>query len=148
MLLCICPNICIASRTNPNVNSRLWVITLAALIGKNVPLWWERLYWLTDLWESLIKGVTRHMLGSPGSSGEESACQCRRAKTLGFDPWVEKIPWMRKWQLTPIFLSGQSHGQRSLGGCNPQNCKELNTTECAQRVLRNLHTFLWNLQWT
>ena len=31
-------------------------------------------------------------------------------------PWVRKIPWRRKWQLTPAFLPGKSHGQRSLGG--------------------------------
>ena len=35
-----------------------------------------------------------------------------------FDPWVEKIPWRRKWQPTPVFLSGESHGQRSLAGYN------------------------------
>ena len=33
-----------------------------------------------------------------------------------FDPWVGKIPWRRKWQPTPVFLSGKSHGQRSLAG--------------------------------
>ena len=32
----------------------------------------------------------------------------------GFDPWVRKIPWRRKWQLTAVFLPGKSHGQRSL----------------------------------
>ena len=31
-----------------------------------------------------------------------------------FDPWVGKIPWRKKWQSTPVFLSGESHGQRSL----------------------------------
>jgi len=31
-----------------------------------------------------------------------------------FNPWVSKIPWRRKWQPTPIFLLGKSHGQRSL----------------------------------
>ena len=44
-------------------------------------------------------------------SGKESACQCRRC---GFDPWVGKIPWRMKWQPTPVFLPGESHGQRSL----------------------------------
>ena len=44
-------------------------------------------------------------------SGKESTCQCRRC---GFDPWVGKIPWRRKWQPTPVFLPGKSHGQRSL----------------------------------
>jgi len=32
------------------------------------------------------------------------------------DPWVRKIPWRRKWQPTPVFLSGKSHGQRNLAG--------------------------------
>ena len=34
----------------------------------------------------------------------------------GFDSWVGKIPWGRKWQLTPVFLPGESQGQRSLAG--------------------------------
>jgi len=46
-------------------------------------------------------------------SGEESACQCRRC---GFDPWVRKIPWRRKWQPILVFLLEKSHGQRSLVG--------------------------------
>jgi len=36
---------------------------------------------------------------------KESACQCKRH---GFDSWVRKIPWRRKWHPTPIFLPGQS----------------------------------------
>ena len=37
-------------------------------------------------------------------SGKESACQCRRRRTCEIDPWVEKIPWRKKWQPTPVFL--------------------------------------------
>ena len=40
-------------------------------------------------------------------SSQESICQCR---WHGFDPWVRKIPWKRKWQPTPVFLPGQFHG--------------------------------------
>ena len=54
-----------------------------------------------------------------GASGKEPACQCRRHERCGFDPWVRKIPWNRKWQPTPVFLPGGSHGQRSLAGYNP-----------------------------
>ena len=44
---------------------------------------------------------------------KESTCQCRRH---GFDPWVRKSPWRRKWAHTLVFLPGKwSHGQRSLG---------------------------------
>ena len=47
----------------------------------------------------------------------------------GFNPWVRNIPWRRKWQLTPGFLPGESHGQRSLVGYSPQDRKESDTTE-------------------
>ena len=36
--------------------------------------------------------------------GKESACYGRRGKRCGFDPWVRKSPWRRKWQPTPVFL--------------------------------------------
>ena len=49
-------------------------------------------------------------------SGKESACQCKEHRRHGFNPWVGKIPWRRKWQPTPVFLPGKSHGQRSLAG--------------------------------
>jgi len=47
-------------------------------------------------------------------SGKESACQCRRHRRQGYDPWVEKILWRRKWQTIPVFLPGEAHRQRSL----------------------------------
>ena len=47
----------------------------------------------------------------------------------GFDPWVGKITWRRPWQPTPVFLPGESHGQRSLAGYSPRGCKESDTTE-------------------
>ena len=59
-------------------------------------------------------------MGFPGGvSGKEPACQSRRCKRAGFDPWVRKIPWRRAWQLTPVFLPGESHGQRRLSGYRP-----------------------------
>ena len=42
----------------------------------------------------------------------------------GFDPWVGQIPWRRAWQVTPVFLPGESHGQRNLAGCSPRGRKE------------------------
>ena len=41
---------------------------------------------------------------------------CRRHQRCRFDPRVGKIPWNRKWQPTPAFLPGKSHGQRTLVG--------------------------------
>ena len=59
-------------------------------------------------------------------SDKESACQCRRR---GFDPWLGKILWSRKWEPTPVFLPGESHGQKSLVGYSPRGSKELDTAE-------------------
>ena len=47
--------------------------------------------------------------------GKRSACQCRRP---WFDVWIGQIPWRRKWELTPLFLFGKSHRQRSVVGYN------------------------------
>ena len=63
-------------------------------------------------------------------SSIEAICQFRRD---GFNPWVGKIPWRRKWQPTPIFLPGKSHGQRSLVGYSPGVAKgqtRLSTHAC------------------
>ena len=52
----------------------------------------------------------------------------------GFDPWVGKICWRRLWQPTPIFLPGESHGQRSLAGYSPQGHKESDMTEVTEHA--------------
>ena len=85
-------------------------------------------------------------LKSTGASsvGKESACQYRRHKRCGFDPWVGKIPWKRKWQPTPIFLPGKSHGQRSLVCYSPWCCKLSNSTTASNRYETLLHN-AWNL---
>ena len=63
----------------------------------------------------------------PGGSDGKSVClQCRRS---GFDSWVGKIPWRRKWQPTPVFLPGKFHGQRSLVGYSQWGHKESDRTE-------------------
>ena len=41
------------------------------------------------------------------------------SKRHKFDTGIRKIPWRRAWQPTPVFLPGESHGQRSLVGCSP-----------------------------
>ena len=49
------------------------------------------------------------------------------------ETWVQflvgKIPWRKEWQPTPVFLPGDTHGQRSLVGYSPRSCKELTVTE-------------------
>ena len=58
-------------------------------------------------------------MGFPGGAGgEESTCPWQEAQKMRLgrkpDPWFGKIAWSRKWQPTPVFLPGESHGQRSL----------------------------------
>ena len=54
---------------------------------------------------------------------------CLQSRRPRFNPWVKNIPWSRKWQPTPVCLSGESHGQRSLVVYSAWGCKELDTTE-------------------
>ena len=61
-----------------------------------------------------------------GSDGNGNRLQFERP---GFDPWVGKIPWRRKWQPTPVILPGKFHGWRNLIGYSPWGCKESDTTE-------------------
>ena len=63
-----------------------------------------------------------------GTRGKEPACQCRRLKRLRFDPWVMMIPWRRALQPTPVFLRGESYGQRSLVGYSSWDREESDTT--------------------
>ena len=56
--------------------------------------------------------------------------------------WVGKIPWKRSWQPTPVFLPGESHGQRRLVGYSRQGRKESDTTEETQHASVRAHILL------
>ena len=100
------------------------VIWLA--LGQVAEKWRARIH-TSSLWVAM---PTHKCLHLPEGSGEGRmrARACEVALVVnnppanagdmrpGFDPWVGKIPWRRKWQPTPLFLSGESHGQRSLVG--------------------------------
>ena len=76
---------------------------------------------------------------SGGASGKESACQSRRPRRCGFDPWVEKIASSRKWQPAPVFLPGKFHGQSSLEGYTVLRvAKEL---DVIKQLSTHIHTF-------
>ena len=47
----------------------------------------------------------------------------------GFDLWVVKVSWRREWLPIPVFLPGESHGQRSMVGYSPWGLKKSDTTE-------------------
>ena len=90
--------------------------------------------WVKDLHRRLSKDI--QMAGLPWWPGsKQSTCQRRRP---GFDPWVRKILWRRKWQPTSVFLPQKSHGQRSLSSYSPWGRKQLDTPE---RLTLHTHRF-------
>ena len=68
-------------------------------------------------------------MGSPDFPGSSDSKASATMWENRFDPWVGKIPWRRKWQPTPVFLPGKSHGWRILVGYSPWGRKESDTTE-------------------
>ena len=77
-----------------------------------------------ETWRAFIHGVPKNWtrlnnwteLNQEQGLGKDPVCQCRKHKRCRFDPCVRKIPWRRTQQPTPVFLPGESHGQRSLVG--------------------------------
>ena len=69
--------------------------------------------------------------------------QCRRC---GLDPLGREDPWRRAWQPSPVFLTGESHGQRSLVGYSPWVRKESDTTGrlCSAKLYQGI---LGSLSW-
>ena len=91
------------------------------------------------VWEGMDRefGISR-CKGAP----EAQSVVCLQCGRPGFDLWVGKIPWKRKWQPTPVFLPGESHGWRSLAGYSPGGCTESDTSE---RL--HFHFLLLYIEW-
>ena len=84
---------------------------------------------------SSIFSFLRTLHGLPRQlSGQRIRLQCRRRRRRGFDSLIRKIPWRKAWQPTPVFLLGESHGQRSLVGQGPQIPKGSNMTEVTEHT--------------
>ena len=99
----------------------------------------------TERLSSRLWFSVRSQRGLPGGSdGKEPTCQCRNH---GFDPWVGKIPWTSKWQPTPGFLPGKSHGQSSLVGCSPWGHKRVrhdSETKTTTKAPTKTNSQLWH----
>ena len=79
-------------------------------------------YWVfcVGSWASQLALVIKNM-----------PANARTSKRHGFNPQVGKIPWRRAQQPTPVFLPGESHGQRGLAGYSPQGHTESDITEAS-----------------
>ena len=62
----------------------------------------------------------------PGSSDDQVSAS--NVGDPGSVPGLERFPWRRKWQPTPVLLPGKFHGRRSLVGYSPWDRKESDTT--------------------
>ena len=84
---------------------------------------------------SFYRSLSKYLRVPRWLSSKESTCA--NAGDVDLIPGLgTSIPWRRKWQPTPVFLPGESHGQRSLVGYSPEGCKELDTTNAPS----HLHT--------
>ena len=81
-------------------------------VGDGSSALWYWIYLPSWIWEALyakwLFGKSTEEFGlRQGGSVVKKACPCRRRRRRGFDPWVRRIPWRRKWQITPVFLPGK-----------------------------------------
>ena len=74
---------------------------------------------LIALWTSRLELVVKNLPANAGDTGD----------VVKFNPWVQKIPWRRKWQPTSVFLPGKSHRQEKTGGLWSTGSQESDTTE-------------------
>ena len=93
---------------------RIGVLASASILLMNIQDWFpkqhqhiEFLERNSTIWKDLGSGLPRW------HSNKESTCQCRRC---GFDPWVGKMSWRRKWQPTPVLLPRESPWTDEPGG--------------------------------
>ena len=104
-------------------------------------------------WLQIVK-VCSQLGGSSLVAQRLSVClECGRSR---FNPWVRKILWRRKWQPTPVFLPGESHGQRSLVGYSPWGGKDFpggsdsegrQCLYCLQCGRPGFDPWVWKIPW-
>ena len=68
----------------------------------------------------------------PGGANGKEPSKEMQVQSLG-----QEDPWRRKWQPTPVFLPGESHGQKNLVGYSPWGQKESDTTESNLALAHN-----------
>ena len=95
-----------------NLLKLIYNVVLISSVQQNDSEWAE---WLSGVYVCIYIHISS--MGFPGgASGKEPACQYRRHKRSGFDPWVWKIPWRRARQPIPVFLPRESPWTEEPGG--------------------------------
>ena len=103
--------------------------------------------WKKPIWKDYIVYYFNCMIfwkrQNYGYSAVVKTLPANRHRSSGFNLWVGKISWSRKWQPTPLFLPGKSHGQKSLAGHSPRGHKESDTTEYTHTHTHTHHSFFF-----
>ena len=86
----------------------------------------EKILWTQQGKERVGPTELNHIRLPGGSEVKVSACSAGDLRSI---PGSGRFPWRRKWQPTPVFLPGESHGWRNLVGYSPWGHKESDTTE-------------------
>ena len=129
---CVCSNLSTISDQALREGFSVWEFNTAQLNFSGIPLGGKtKIRLITESPEILFLNNARWAFPG-GVSGNKPACQRRRSKRRGFDPWVGKMPWRRAWHPTPVFLPGECHGQRSPVGYSPWGHRESDTTEASE----------------
>ena len=110
---------------NTYISSELWDQDHISLRLISVVKWCELMtphssidfedYMNRCIWTSLGFLIGSVVKNPPANAGDRQ----------GSNPWDRKIPWRSTWQSTPVFLSGESHEQRSLAGYSPWGHKRV-----------------------
>ena len=118
--------VCTLRHTHAHIHAHSIFVHLTVLTGTLLKLlFWADLRSRETQW-SCFNVKKQLVVKNPPANARDIETQVR---SLG---WEDAL--RRAWQPTPVFLPGESHGQRSLGGYSPLGCKELNTTETTQHA--------------
>ena len=121
---------------NQNVNCEVNSLSFKQLypkvkfhIKKKPSMVWNRYIRINNSrrWGTIIYNILTLFFGT--SLVAQTVKHLPTMQETWFKPWVGKISWRRKWQPTPVFLPGKSHGWRSLVGYSPWGRKEWDKTE-------------------
>ena len=111
-----------------------WALCCCCSVAKSCPI-------LCSPMDCITAGspVLHYLLGFPVAQMVKNLSAMQETQ-------VRKIPWRRKWQYTPVFLPGKSHGQRSLVGHSQWGHKELDMTE-QLTLMESAQTHVQLSQW-